>query len=84
MPDQHEDGSILGQLLVEQGKMAKDVMTMRIDVAVIKEQLKDVPNLESRIRALEVAKAKIIGGASAAGILSGAVATLIYWALSHH
>lgn len=80
-PVEHNDGSILGQLLVEQGKMSKEVSDTRTDVAVIKERISAIPEHERRIRTLELARAKTTGMGIAAGVLSGGMATLIYWAL---
>lgn len=70
------DGQI-AQVLIELGKLSTDV-------AVIKDRLQIVSDHEARIRVLESAKAKIIGAGVASGALSGAVATIVYWALSRH
>lgn len=79
--DQREDGAVLGQLLIEQGKIAANVATVVTDVAVIKEQMRQVPDHELRLRSLETARAKILGFAAGCGMLSGALTTLVYWAL---
>lgn len=42
------------------------------------------PNLDARLSALETAKAKIIGAGVSSGVLSGGIATLLYWVLSAH
>jgi hypothetical protein len=73
---QPQDG-MLAQIMMELGKQSTQL-------AVISEQLKGLPDHESRLRILEAARAKIIGAGVAAGTLSGAVATLIYWALQAH
>ena len=57
---------------------------MAVDIAIIKEQHKAVPDHEARIRALESKAAKMVGAGVASGVLSGGMATIIYWALSHH
>lgn len=77
MPDitSRADDGLLAQILLKQGEMGTQL-------AVISEQLKIVPDHESRIRALESARAKLIGASVAAGTLSGGAATLICWALS--
>lgn len=46
MPLDDGSGSLLAQILIEQGKQGKDI-------AVILEKLNDVPDHETRIRALE-------------------------------
>jgi hypothetical protein len=74
-PPAHPDSAILAQILTKQGEMG-------VQLAVISEQLRAIPDHETRIRLLESARAKLTGAAVAAGTLSGGLATLIYWALS--
>jgi len=74
---QAPDGAILAQILHKQGEMA-------MQLAVISEQLRAIPDHETRLRLLESARAKLTGAAVAAGTLSGGLATLVYWALSRH
>lgn len=69
------DGNALAQILLKLGEISTQV-------AVMQETLKQIPDHETRLRALETAKAKLYGGAIAAGTLSGGVATIIYWALT--
>ena len=71
------DGGVQAQILVT-------VTNISTDVAVMKEQLKAVPDHETRIRSLEAKTAKMIGAGVASGVLSGGMATIVYWALSHH
>jgi hypothetical protein len=80
MDAEHQDSGVVALL----ASIGKDVSDTRTDIAVIKEQLRAVPDHENRIRLLETSKAKMIGAASAVGLLSGGVTTLIYWALQAH
>jgi hypothetical protein len=50
-------------------------------LAVMREQLKRIPDHEDRIRVLESAKAKLIGAAAAVSALVSAIVTLI---ATHH
>lgn len=78
------DSGIQGQL----AQISMKLGAMEVQLGVIDTKLSALTNSttdhETRIRALETAKAKIIGGAASAGVLSGGIATLIYWALQHH
>lgn len=56
--------SMIAQILLKQGEMG-------IQLAVISEQLKDVPDHESRLRALERFRFTIAGAAVFGGVLSG-------------
>lgn len=55
---------------------------MQTQLAVIGEQLKAIPDHETRIRSLETARAKLYGAAAAAGLISGGAVTLVTWALT--
>lgn len=55
------------ELLTEHGKTLGDLKT---DVAVIKEQTKEVPSLKERVRQLEEFKWKIVGWVSAAFVVA--------------
>lgn len=77
MPGEPLTEATAAQILVELG-------AMKVQLAVISEQLKAVPDHEARIRRLESARSKLVGAALAAGTLSGSCATLVYWAVSRH
>jgi hypothetical protein len=78
------DGGILAAL----GQIQQELGRQSTQLAVITTKLDAVTNNsadhETRIRALETSKSKIMGGASAVGLLSGGLATLIYWVLQAH
>lgn len=79
-----QDGGLqsqLAQISIEIGKQSTSL-------AVIGTKLDSLTSAgsdhESRIRLLEQFKGKLLGAAVSAGVLSGGVATLIYWALQRH
>lgn len=62
---QPTDGALSAQILFKLGEISTDV-------AVIKTEMKDVQDHESRIRVLEAARFRIAGGAAVLGTLAGA------------
>jgi hypothetical protein len=62
--------SILAQILLKQGEMSTQL-------AVISEQLKGLPDHESRIRALEGFRWKLTGGVTVLSLASGLAGALI-------
>lgn len=66
------DGALLAQILLKQGEMSTQL-------AVISEQLKAVPDHETRIRGLERFRWTLAGIALTGGALSG----LAGWLLGH-
>lgn len=78
MPDPQDagNGAILSQILMKQGEMG-------IQLAVISEQLKAVPDHENRIRVLETARAKQIGAAVAISALVSGLGTWIGIIVNH-
>lgn len=75
MADDHSGDGTLAQILLAVGGM-------QTQLAVIGEQLKAIPDHESRIRSLETARAKLYGASAAAGTISGGAVTLVTWALT--
>jgi hypothetical protein len=67
---------LLAQILVKQGEMS-------VQLGIIHEQLKDIPDHEQRIRLLETAKARIWGAAIVLGALAGGGAGWIALAIAH-
>jgi hypothetical protein len=55
--------------------------TMSTQLAVIHQQVKAIPDHESRIRELESAKAKLIGAAVAISVVLSSFGT---WVVTHH
>jgi hypothetical protein len=54
------------------------------DLAVIREQLKAIPDHEQRIRILEASQAKLIGAAVAGSAIMSMLGTWIGLAIAHH
>lgn len=77
---QQQDGT-QAQILMKLGSMEVKLATIETKLDVLTANTSDH---ESRLRILETAKAKLYGAAVASGVLSGSVATLIYWALQTH
>jgi hypothetical protein len=71
----------LAQISMELGKQSTQLAVITTKLDVMDNRTLDH---ESRIRMLETAKAKLYGGAGAIGLLSGGVATLVYWGLQQH
>jgi hypothetical protein len=65
-----------------------DVYTKQVELGaqllVIHEQLKAIPDHETRIRRLEEAKSRIYGAAAAISVIVSAAGTWIGFMLSHH
>lgn len=65
-----------------------DVFAKQIEMgsqlAIITEQLKAIPDHEARIRVLEGAKAKLIGGAMAVSAIVSGLGTWIGAGILHH
>jgi hypothetical protein len=73
-PAANPDG-MLGQVLLELGKISTQV-------AVLGEQMKDVPDHEQRLRALETSKAKIYGAAAVLSVVMGGLSGWVSLILS--
>lgn len=80
MPDGGSSGDgTQAAVLLELGKLSTHVALANQKLDTLVDGLKDH---ENRLRVLELAKAKIIGGAVTAGVFSGGGTALITWALS--
>jgi hypothetical protein len=69
-PAAAESGAILSQILLKQGEMG-------IQLAVISEQLKAVPDHENRLRALETARSKMLGACIGISVVISTLGTWI-------
>jgi hypothetical protein len=62
----------------------KNDNTINAELAVIREQLKAVPDHEERIRLLEASRAKLIGAAVAVSATVSALGTWLGLVVAHH
>lgn len=69
-PLPQDPGNMSAQILLKLGEISAQL-------AAVNEQLKDIPDHEQRIRALERVRYRVAGVASAGGALAGGAA---YWA----
>lgn len=76
LPPSAGEGAILSQILLKQAEMG-------IQLAVISEQLRDLPDHEERIRSLETARAKVFGGAVVIAALVSAAGTWVGLLIRH-
>jgi hypothetical protein len=68
MPDEHD--GMLAQILLKQGEMG-------VQLAVISEQLKGLPDHETRLRSLEGFRWKLTGAVLVLSLLSGGAGALL-------
>ena len=87
-PDSEGSYSLLGQILVRQGEILLKQGEMATQLAVIGEQIKDVPDHEQRLRQVERVQAasaggrdtwaRVLAGLATAGAVAAAWASLMH------